>query len=834
MFKKLFHKKNKKTIAFVQTAVISGFLLGGGIILWASMLTLPDLGSFDQRKVLQSTKIYDRTGEILLYDVHQNIQRTVIPFEEMSRHVKNATVAIEDENFYNHMGVEPLSFIRAMLVNFSTMSFSQGGSTITQQVVKNSLLTKDKKISRKLKEWVLAVKLDRAIPKDQILELYLNESPYGGSLYGIEEASQNFFGKSASDLTLPEAAYLAALPQAPTYYSPHGNHTDALERRKNLVLEKMLENGFITQEEHDEARATVVTFLQQQDTGIKAPHFVFFIREYLENKYGKQAVDEDGLRVITTLDYELQEKAEEIVYRYAMENSKNYNASNAALVAIDPTTGQVLTMVGSRDYFDEEIDGNFNVAVAPNRQPGSSFKPFIYATAFNKGYTPETVVFDVPTQFSTACAPDNFTSDGDCYSPTNYDDKFRGPITFRNALAQSINIPAVKAFYLAGMKDSLKTARDMGVQSLSDISRYGLTLVLGGGEVSLIDMTSAYGVFANEGVRNPYVGVLRVEDSQGNVLEEFTPRPIPVLPKQTALKISDILSDNAARTPSYGTDSPLHFPGYDVAAKTGTTNEYRDAWILGYTPSITVGAWAGNNDSSSMEKRVAGYIIAPLWNEFMDIALTTRENRSFEQPAVEDATQLKPVLRGVWMGNETYQIDTLSGKLATPYTPAETRGEIVIPSIHSILTWVDKSDPRGPVPQNPANDPQYTLWEYGVQRWKANQGISEQRPAVPSAYDDIHTPGSQPLVSITSPVRDAQYGENDTVTVSLASGSQNLIVKAEYFVNGVFIGSSSRSPFSFSFVPRDLPRVLENNTLKVVVRDSLSNTGTSELHFFVR
>ncbi|MEK9184739.1 MAG: transglycosylase domain-containing protein, partial [Patescibacteria group bacterium] len=356
----------------------------GILIIWLSNLKIPDLSSFDTRKVSQSTKIYDRTGTILLYDIHENTKRTVVPFEDISRNAKNATVAIEDPNFYSHIGIEPKAIIRAIYANITSGGYSQGGSTITQQVVKNSILTNDKTITRKLKELVLALKLERALTKEQILDIYLNEIPYGGSIYGIEEASKAYFAVDAKDLTMTQAAYLAALEQAPSYYSPFGSHRDELERRKNLVLQKMLDNGLATKDEYDKAKLEKVIFQDKNNTiGIKAPHFVFFVRDYLNEKYGDQAVLENGYKVTTTLDYTLQQKAEEIIKKDALNNAKNFNASNAALVAIDPQTGQILTMVGSRDYFDKEIDGKYNIATA-HRQPGSSFKPFVYATAFNK------------------------------------------------------------------------------------------------------------------------------------------------------------------------------------------------------------------------------------------------------------------------------------------------------------------------------------------------------------------------------------------------------------------------------------------------------------------
>lgn len=832
--------REKGALHFIESIIMFGLIsfliLTGSILLWASTLSMPDIQSFEQRKVTQSTKIYDRTGEVLLFDVHENIQRTVVPFENVSRHIKNATVAIEDEEFYEHMGVKPVAFLRAVLANLRTGHFSQGGSTITQQVIKNSVLTTEKKISRKLKEWVLAIKLEKTLTKEQILELYLNEAPYGGSMYGIEEASKAFFGKSALDVTLAEAAYLAALPQAPTFYSPYGNNKEQLDDRKNRVLDKMLEHAFITKEEYEEALREVVTFRPEGNTSIQAPHFVMFIRAYIAEKYGERALEERGLKVTTTLNYDLQIKAEEIVGKYALENEKNFNASNAALVAVDPNTGQILTMVGSRNYFDEDIDGNYNVALA-RRQPGSAFKPFVYATALKKGYTPDTVVFDVRTQFSTSCKPEETEKTEDsCYSPQNYDSVFRGPISMRNALAQSINVPAVKFLYLAGLRDSLQTAKSLGIDTLTDIGRYGLTLVLGGGEVSLLDMTSAYGVFAEEGTRNPYTGILKIEDNEGVVLEEFTPRGNRVLDKNVALTISDMLADNEARTPAFGSNSYLYFPGRDVAAKTGTTDDYRDAWIIGYTPNIAVGAWAGNNDNTPMEKKVAGFIVAPLWNAFMYTILTTVPDEKFEEPVLENNPDLKPVLRGVWEGGVSYYIDSISGKRATEYTPPELRLEKVVPEAHDILHWVMKDTPRGDVPTDPNADPQYKYWEYAVDLWRKEHGYGSggQTVVIPTETDDVHKPEFRPTVVVLSFDESRIYGRDDIVSLSLSITPKKYPVEGvELFINDVLFQSKKGTSSEFSFTPASVQNIEQNNTLTIVVYDSVRNRTEVPLSFRV-
>ncbi|MEK9166241.1 MAG: transglycosylase domain-containing protein, partial [Patescibacteria group bacterium] len=466
------------------------------------------------------------------------------------------------------------------------------GSTITQQLVKNTFLTFDRTWARKVKELVLSFKVEAAYSKDEILGLYLNEIPYGANLYGVEEASWTFFGKPAKYITLAESAYLAALPKAPSKYSPYGSNRDGLEARKNFVLERMKTLGYISKEEYTGAKEEKVLFLNRGLEGLKAPHFTMYVREYLVDTYGEDMVEKGGLKVVTTLNLEWQKKAEEIVKKYAEENEKKFNAKNAGLVAIDPKTGHILTMVGSRDYFDFAREGNFNITTA-RRQPGSAFKPFVYAALFQKGYTPETALFDVFTEFNSSCAPDGLPSPENpsdvCYHPQNYDEKYRGPVSLREALAQSLNIPSVKVLYLAGMRDTLQTASRVGITTLTDPDRYGLSLVLGGGEVRLLELTGGYTAFANDGMWQSASAIVRVEDAKGNVLEEYQDKKTQVLEPDIARIISSILSDNAARAPLLGPTSPLYFPSRPVAAKTGTTHDSRDAWVIGFTPNVAGG-----------------------------------------------------------------------------------------------------------------------------------------------------------------------------------------------------------------------------------------------------
>jgi 1A family penicillin-binding protein len=831
------HRKRKKILISLATLFL---IFSGILVLWISSFKMPDLGSFDNRVISQSTKIYDRTGKILLYDVFENKKRTDVPFENISLNIKNATVAIEDEGFYQHNGIKISSFMRAVFANLLSGSFGQGGSTITQQVIKNSLLTTQKTITRKVKEWVLALRLEKVMTKEQILSIYLNENPYGGSIYGVEEASEEFFGKNAQDVTLGESAYLAAIPKAPTFYSPYGLNKDKLDERQKLVLSMMLKNNFINQEQYDSAIKEKVVFLPQEKFGIKAPHFVEYIKQYLANKYGDTSMQQNGYKVITTIDYNLQSKAEEIVKKYALDNEKNFNAENAAMVAIDPKTGQILAMVGSRDYFDKDIDGNFNVTMA-YRQPGSTFKPFVYATAFMKGYTPDTVVFDLPTEFQSTCTPEGIpkninaviSSSTECYMPENYDGLYLGPISLRNALAQSRNVPAIKTLYLAGINDSIETATAMGVKGLSDANQYGLTLVLGGGEVSLLDITSAYGTFANDGIRNPYTGILSVQDSKDNIIEQYNSNSEAVISANIAETISDVLSDNVAKIPAYGANSPLFFKDKQVASKTGTTNDYKDAWTIGYTPEIVIGAWAGNNNNTPMEKKVAGMIIAPMWHEIMAIALQNTTGETFKKPEAINPN-LKPALKGIWQGNETYTIDKISGKLATDMTPEETKQEVAIPNVHSILFWVDKNNPMGPAPINPADDSQFESWEYAIQKWLLSNPLPYT--VKPTGYDDIHTVSNKPRINLLSPFADSTFSKDSRITTIFTVNSNYIITKADLYFNDELVGTSISSPFSISFIPSSTNSISSdgNNNIKIVVSDSVYNKGEISIPIIIR
>lgn len=801
-------RKNFRSIVVLFFAF--GLFCTSLIFLWVVSLEIPTLDGFEARPISQSTKIYDRTGDVLLFDIHDNIRRTVVPLQEVSRHLRNATIAIEDAAFYTHGGIRPLRTLKAIFDNITTGDLfgGQGGSTITQQVVKNSLLTPEKTISRKVKEWILAIKLEHLLTKDQILELYLNEAPYGGNIYGAEEASQYFFATSATDLTLAQAAYLAALPQAPTRYSPYGGNREALDARKNLVLLKMRENGFITDDEYREALNEVIEFEAYSQENIKAPHFVFFVREYLEEQYGREAVYESGLKVITTLNYDMQKDAEDIVGHYAYINETDFNAENAGLVAIDPETGQILSMVGSRNYFDEEIDGKYNIATAL-RQPGSTFKPIAYATAFEKGYTPDTVVFDVPTQFSTTCEPNDLESGPPCYSPVNYDDTFRGPMTLRNALAQSINIPAIKTLYLAGLTDVIQNAKDLGITSLTrSPEHYGFSLVLGGGEVSLLQLTGAYAALANNGTYHNTTGILRVEDASGNILEEYEDVTRQAITPQAAAMVTDILSDNEARTPAYGRNNFLVFPGWSMAGKTGTTNDFRDVWVVGYTPTLAVGTWAGNNDNSPIVKKVAGFVIAPMWRDFMRKGITYVQNKPFVPYTPPENPSTKPILNGNWQGPDG--------------------------SVHSILHWVSKNDPLGPIPANPASDAQYLLWEYPVRSWAAGNNFADNNTDAQTQGGESPTQTNNiaPYFVITNPRPNESVVANSLLTVQVAYPDTLSLSSVEYYLDGVFMGAVGQKPFSMSLIPQQTGSPV--HTLRAVGKAGFGGNYVTDVQFVVQ
>lgn len=603
--------------------------------MWYSTHDLPSPKQLETRDLPLTTKIYDRNGKIL-YNVYTDQNRTIVPLSGIPDNLKQATIAVEDKDFYKHKGFDIFGILRAFRKTVFEKNV-QGGSTITQQLVKNAFLSPDRTIARKLKELYLAFRVETAFSKDKILEMYLNQVPYGGTAWGVSAAAEQYFGKNLKDLTLAESALLAGLPAAPTYYSPFGQNVQRSLERKDYVLKRMLEEKYITQSQYNKALKEKIKF-KSAVTDLKAPHFVAYVREYLAEKYGESIASQGGLKVITTLDLNIQQAAEKIV-KDNIEEIKYLRVSNGAALVTQPKTGQILAMVGSKDYFDPTIDGNVNVTIA-SRQPGSSIKPINYALALYRGLiTPATVIMDVPTTFGAAGTTP--------YSPVNYDGSFHGPVQVRFALGNSYNIPAVKVLALNGVADFISFAREMGINTFQDPSRYGLSLTLGGGEVKMTEMATAFGVFANEGIRHDLTPILKIEDSKGRTLEEFKPRAgRRVLSREVAFQISSILSDNSARTAAFGPSSELYIPGKTVAVKTGTTDDKRDNWTIGYTPNYLVAAWVGNNDNTPMNPALASGITgaAPIWNGIMKYILKDKVNESFTVPSG---------IHGVWICGST-------------------------------------------------------------------------------------------------------------------------------------------------------------------------------------
>jgi len=815
--KKLFPKKHRIRRIFLYLcglAIICGLFLGAYTVYL--FLTLPSPENFGDRIVAQTTKIYDRTGEILLYEIHGDEKRTILTLEEIPDHVKKAVLAIEDAEFYNHPAFDLKAMFRGVIFNpLFRRTNIQGGSTITQQLVKNAFLTNERTVTRKIKEIILAIKMERNYSKDKILELYLNQVPFGSNAYGIQAASQNYFAKDAKDLTVAESAALAAMLQATSYYSPYGNHKKELLERKDLVLERMYQYKFISEKDLKLAKKQELAFTQKFD-GIRAPHFVMYVKEYLEEKYGTEYVETGGLKVITTLDWNLQQVGEKVIAEGAQRNEELYNGKNAALIAQDASTGQILTMVGSRDYFDIENEGNFNV-ITGHRQPGSSFKPFAYLTAFQKGYTPNTVLFDLKTEFNPDCPADaNQEKDrfgSICYHPSNYDHVFRGPVDLRHALAQSINVPAVKIAYLAGLANTIQTAQKLGITTLTDLSNYGLSLVLGGGDVRPLEMAEAYSIFAQDGKKHKQQAILKVEDAKGSVLEEYKDEVEEVFNPQYIRMINDILSDNEARLGLFSPGNLLEISGHQVAAKTGTTQDYRDAWTFGYTPSLVVGVWAGNNDFTRMTPGGGSILAAvPMWHNFIVEALKDKQPETF--PKIEIPQTNKPILDGQYIAN--FKI-----------------GDLLYPQIHNILYWVNKSDPQGSAPENPSVDPQFDNWEAPVLTWIQNNipnpGIYNL--PLPAGYGEIVGNNTKPIVIIAAPLN-GSYLTTPHVSV-LAQIKTSIGIKTiKTYFNDILIMQTNDFTGDTYHV-QFIPQIIEaQNKIKMEVIDKLDQTTETSIIIF--
>lgn len=801
----------RKFFRGVSIAAGVGILAIAFLFAWYAK-DLPSPNKIRSLTPVQATQILDRNGNPL-YQAYGDEKRINVDFKDIPDSVKHATIAVEDKTFYTNYGFDPLGIIRGVILRPLTGHSVEGGSTITQQYVKNALLSPERTVDRKIKELILSIEITTLYSKDQILNLYLNDIPYGSNAYGIEAASETYFNKPAKDLDLAQAATLASLPQAPSYYSPYGSHVDALMQRKNFVLSRMESLGYISAAEEIAAEKQTITFAPRHDS-IKAPHFVFYVLDQLEQQYGSQLVLEGGLKVTTTLDPDAQAAAEQAIADAKPKLSK-YNASNAALVSIDPKTGQILAMVGSVDYFDTTHDGNFNVATAP-RQPGSSFKPIVYATAFKGTISPATTLWDVTTNFNG-------------YTPQDFDGKNHGPVSVRSALDRSLNIPAVKTIALVGVNNVLQTAKAVGITTLNQTGQYGLSLALGAGDVPPLEMAGAYGTFADGGVYHAPSAILKVEDSKGRILQQWHDSKSTALSPEVAYEINNVLSDNNARTPTFGARSPLYFSDRPVAAKTGTSEDFRDGWTIGYTPSVATAVWTGNNDYSPMAKNVDGVVSAgPIFHEFMATYLKAKPVEQFQRPStIVDATvdalsgkkptQYSQTITDIfapWQLPTTTddvhvaaQINKNNGKLATDNTPSDLVETQVYTELHS---------------EKP-NDPS---WEQPVLAWAQANGYQVSSP--PTEKDD--TPAQAPVtVSITSP-HDNSIIEGPFDIVA-DPASPNPISKVNFYVDGTLAGTQTNQPWYIHYNPDTLSQGNHQMTAEAI--DSLGRKAQASEIFII-
>ncbi len=626
LHKKFIRKIKTRDFSKKEILILLLVVLFGASFYYFILKDLPLPTKLSSTSNPQSTLIYDRNGK-LLYQIYDKKNQTFIPLSSFPRYMQQATIAIEDRSFYQHGAVDLKGIARAM-VSIVLKQQVQGGSTLTQQLVKNSLLSQERTIPRKIKEIILSFATEIIYSKNQILQMYLNQSPYGGPSYGVEAAAESYFGKHAKDLTLAESALLAGLPQSPTRYSPFGSHPELAKKRQIEVLKAMQEEGYITSEQAKKAGKETLDY-KRFANNIEAPHFVLYIKDLLIEKYGEKTVEEGGLKVTTSLDYDVQKQAEETVFSEVNKLPKYYKVSNGAALVTSPKTGEILAMVGSKDYFDTSVDGNVNITTSL-RQPGSSIKPINYAAGLATKYNAATTFID-----EKICFPNQGGRD---YCPVNYDGKWHGLVQLRYALGNSFNIPAVKMLKLNGIDTMIATASAMGITTFTSPQNYGLSLTLGGAEVKMTDMATAFGVFANGGYRIDLHPILKIVDNQGKVLEEYKAPTSPifgkkVLPEGVAYIISDILADNGARMAAFGSNSELVIPKQTVSVKTGTTNDYKDNWTIGYTPKYLVTTWVGNNDNTQMSGVVSGVTgAAPIWNGIMSYLLKDRPSEGLSRP----------------------------------------------------------------------------------------------------------------------------------------------------------------------------------------------------------
>ena len=769
---------------------VSGVVFFVGVFFWYSR-DLPDPDNV-VRKTGFSSVILDREGEEVLFDVYTDENRKFTPLEEMPEYLKQATIAIEDKDFYEHKGFSLMGMLRGLSRLF-TRGRAQGGSTLTQQLVKNVLLSTERRLSRKVREFVLSVRIETRFEKDEILQMYLNEAPYGGTAWGVAAASEMYFGKEVAELDLAESVILAGLPQAPTKYSPYSSAKGYVDRAKQ-VARRMQEDGYID-EETEEELGNIISEVEFRPAGvsIKAPHFVMEVKALLEDMFGPQILERGGLRVTTTLDWELQERAQDIVAKEIEKVAGPLDISNGASVIIDVDSGDVLSMVGSRNFFDEDIDGEVNV-VTRLRQPGSSIKPVVYATAFSKGFTPASVLMDVVTEFP---GKDEATP----YIPKNYDGEEHGLLHLRDALASSINIPAVKLLALTGVKDVLSLAYKMGMTSLeptkANLSRLGLSMALGGGEIKLLELSSGYGAFANGGYLVEPGYILKVEDADGGILfEKKEVKRSRVVDEKVAFLINSVLSDNQARLITFGENSYLNLGSGVVAVKTGTTNDMRDNWTVGWNDRVVVGVWVGNNDNSPMKNVASGVSGAsPIWRKQMLEVLSAYPGSAFEIP--EGVVQVEVDRVSGYPAHDgfaAYEEWVIQGTLPSEEDKIHVQAKVCKNDgtrlANQVLVAQGNYDGKEFIvlkEDDPLTDK--GLWQIGIDDWVSKQ--QDEKYRVPTEYCQS---ASGLDVQIVSP-KDRSRVDSNTVQFRFEVTSEKEIDWVKLYVDGVEEGKFTGSPY---------------------------------------
>lgn len=840
-------QKKLRVFAFLSTLTLIGVVLSiilmvGTFAYFAKDLPNPDQ-LIDRESEELSTKIYDRNGE-LLFDVFSNQNRTLVTIDQIPNDLKNATIAIEDKDFYKHKGFDTLTIIR---IPYRLLFKRQvvGGSTMTQQLVKKTLLTSERTITRKAKEFFLAIQVENKFEKDKILQMYLNEVPYGGTALGVEAAAQQYFGKHAKDLNLAESAILAGLPQRPTYYSPLGNYPDAYKGRAQDVLRRMREDGYIDKEKEKQTMEQIqsgqIKFVPT-DITIKAPHFVMKVKQELEEEYGEKLVQEGGLRVTTTLDYKMYQIAQTAV-KEEIAKLKNFKVGNGAAVIMDPKTGDVLAMVGGKDYFGKSepegcaegdscvFEPNVNASLS-DRQPGSATKPIAYAAAFRKGYSPASIVMDVPTVFPGGEGlPD--------YKPDNYDLKFHGPTLIRFALGNSYNIPAVKMLGLVGISEVMKQAYEMGItnwEPTSDaVKNVGLSLVLGGRELSLIDLVTAYSVFANNGVKHDPTYILKVTDAKGEktYFEEKHKSSKTVLPGEVAFLISHILADNEARTAAFGANSGLKIANRTVAVKTGTTDKKKDNWTVGYTPSYTVGVWVGNNNGAVMDPKIASGVTGatPIWNRIMREILKDKPAEDFSKvPDKVVALRVDSLTGGLPKEGEPERSEYfIKGTEPKSVSPFYQRFNVCKDKNTNFGEDKDvedgKTEPKDLVAfleEDPISGDGKNRWQDGINAWAFGQ--PNEKLKAPYIKGCAATSKKNLTVQITNVPNGANVTKNFDIQIG-ANSESFTVVKITVLLDGKIIEEMTSQPYTAKV---NLPDSGEHK-VRVEAVDSGGNSDSQEI-----